>query len=330
MNAATGTGDPVNLNDSDSSNDSRIRIAVVGSINMDLVYHVARLPTPGETLTGTSFQQVHGGKGANQAVAAARMGAHVSMIGRVGDDAFGASLLDGLRGESIDVSQVKTSSASSSGLAVIGVDANGQNCIAVIPGANGLVTPDEVESAESVIAAARVMLLQLEIPVDAVLTAINIARRHGVQIILDPAPAPESWRADLLNVDVVCPNETEAALITGLPVGNIAEASVASLKLQSLGARTAIITLGSEGCVLCDESGAPFHVPAVRVDAVDTTAAGDAFAGALGFCLAQRQSIAEAVRFASIAGAIAATRHGAQPAMPRQEEVTLRVQELRR
>lgn len=316
MNAVSGNKNPK------ISTVHGVKIVVVGSMNMDLVYHVSRLPKPGETLTGTSFQQIHGGKGANQAVAAARMGADVSMIGRVGDDAFGASLLAGLQSESIDASHVKTSPATSSGLAVIGVDANGQNCIAVIPGANGLVTPDDIQSAESVIAAANMLLLQLEIPLDAVITAINIARRHEVQIILDPAPAPEAWPAELWNVDVVCPNETEASLIIDLPVSNIAEAGAACLKLQSLGAKTAIITMGGQGCVVCEESGAPVHIPAVPVVTVDTTAAGDAFAGALGFCLAQRRTIQEAVKFASVAGALAATRHGAQPAMPRLEDVT--------
>ena len=316
MNAASEIGD------SSIVNRNAVKI-VVGSINVDLVYHVSRLPKPGETLTGSSFHQIYGGKGANQAVAAARMGAYVNMVGRVGDDAFGASLLAGLQLESIDVSYVRTSSATSSGLAVIGVDANGQNCIAVIPGANGLVTPDDILSAESVIAAANVLLLQMEIPVDAVITAISIARRHNVLIILDPAPAPESWPADLLNVDVVCPNETEASLMTGLPVGNIAEACAASLKLQSLGAKIAIITMGGQGCVVCDDSGVPIHISAVPITAVDTTAAGDAFAGTLGFCLAQRHTIREAIQFASAAGAIAATRHGAQPAMPRFDEVSL-------
>ena len=317
MNAVSG------IEDSAISKQHPARIVVVGSMNMDLVYHVSRLPKPGETLTGSSFQQIHGGKGANQAVAAARMGADVCMIGRVGDDAFGASLLAGLQRESIDVSHVKTSTATSSGLAVIGVDAKGQNCIAVIPGANGLVTRDDIESAASVIAASHVLFLQLEIPLDAVITAISIARLHEVPIILDPAPAPESWPAELLKVDVVCPNETEASLITGLPVGNITEAGAACLKLQSLGAKIAIITMGGQGCVVCDESRTPIHMPAVPVVAVDTTAAGDAFAGALGFCLAQRYTIQEAVRFASAAAALAATRHGAQPAMPRFHEVTL-------
>lgn len=297
------------------------RIVVIGSINLDLVYHVARLPQPGETLTGTSFQQVHGGKGANQAVAAARLNADVSLIGRIGDDAFGAALIAGLREEAVDVSHVETSVGTSSGLAVIGVEDSGQNCIIVIPGANGLVTSADVMAAESVIAAADVLLLQLEIPVAAVITAIRIARQHNVLTVLDPAPALKPFPAELLCVDVICPNESEASLITGLPVANVAEAIAAARHLQSQGARIAVITLGSRGCVACEESDNPTHVPSFPVTAVDTTAAGDAFAGALGFCLALGQPILEALRFASAAGALAATRHGAQPAMPRLEEV---------
>jgi len=299
----------------------RPRIVVVGSINLDLVYHVRRLPQPGETLTGTSFQQVHGGKGANQAVAAARMNADVSLIGRIGDDAFGAALIAGLVDEAVDVSHVRTSVGTSSGLAVIGVEDSGQNCITVIPGANGLMTSADVMSAESVIAAADILLLQLEIPVVAVITAIRIARQHNVLTLLDPAPALKTFPAELLSVDVVCPNESEASQITGLPVTNVAEAMTACMHLQSPGARIAVITLGSRGCVVCDESGNPRHIPSFPVTAVDTTAAGDAFAGALGFCLAQGQSILDALRFASAAGALASTRHGAQPAMPRLDEV---------
>ena len=288
---------------------------------MDLVVRTPRLPRPGETLTGTSFQQIHGGKGANQAVAAARLKADVSLIGRIGDDAFGQSLLTGLRNESIDVSHVKSTSGSSSGLAIIGVEDSGQNCITVIPGANGLVTTADIAAAEDVIAAADVLLLQLEIPLEAVLEAIRIARRHKVLTILDPAPALSEFPAELLQVDVVCPNESEAALITGLPVGNVAEAHLAAQRLCALGARNAIITLGTNGCVMCDETGMLQHHAAFAVDAVDTTAAGDAFAGALGFSLAQRKSLRDSVRFASAAGALASTCHGAQPAMPHFDAV---------
>ena len=300
----------------------RPRIVVAGSINMDLVFRVARLPQPGETLTGRSFQQVHGGKGANQAVAAARMGADVRMIGRVGDDAFGTALLDGLRNESIDVSCVKTSERTSSGLALIGVEDSGQNCITVISGSNGLVTSDDITAAESVIASADALLLQLEIPVETVVTAIRLAQKHNVLTMLDPAPAPRTFSAELLQVDVVCPNETEASLITGLPVTNVEEAGAACRQLQTLGAKIAMITMGSQGCVFCDESGNTQHVRSFPVTAVDTTAAGDAFAGTLGFCLAQGQSILDAVCFASAAGALACTRAGAQPAMPTFADVT--------
>ncbi len=309
------------MKDGAMSEQTRPRIVVVGSINMDLVYQVARLPQPGETLTGNSFRQVHGGKGANQAVASARMNADVSMIGRIGDDAVGAELIAGLRDEAVDATHVKTSVGSSSGIAVIGVEDSGQNCITVIPGANGLVTSADILAAESVIATADVLLLQLEIPVAAVITAIRIARQHDVLTILDPAPALKTFPAELLCIDVVCPNESEASVITGLPVTNIEEAIDASRHLHSLGVRIAIITLGSHGCVVCDDSDNPQHVPSFPVTAVDTTAAGDAFAGALGFCLAQGQPILDALRFASAAGALASTRHGAQPAMPRHNEV---------
>ncbi len=317
------------MKDGAMSEQRRPRIVVIGSINLDLVYHVPRLPQPGETLTGTSFQQIHGGKGANQAVAAARLNAEVSMIGRIGDDAFGMALIAGLRHEAVDVSHVKTSVGTSSGLAVIGVEDSGQNCITVIPGANGLVTSEDIMAAEPMIAAADVLLLQLEIPVAAVITAIGIARQYNVLTILDPAPALENFPVELLCVDVVCPNESEASLITGLPVTNVAEAMVASRQLKSLGARIAVITLGSHGCVVCDESDNPRHVPSFAVTAVDTTAAGDAFAGALGFCLAKGQPILEALRFASVAGALASTRQGAQPAMPRLDEVMALAQQSR-
>ena len=297
------------------------RIVVAGSINMDLVYRVSRLPQPGETLTGYSFQQIHGGKGANQAVAAARMSARVTMIGRVGDDAFGAELVAGLQCEAIDVSQIRTSPRTSSGLAVIGVEDSGQNCITVVPGANGQLTVDDILAAEAVIAAADVILLQLEIPVESVMAVTRIAKRHNVPAILDPAPAPAEFPMELLQVDVVCPNESEAALITGLPVTNPAEAEVACRALQSLGAKVAIITMGSRGCVLCEASGHVHHIPAYAVTTIDTTAAGDAFAGALGYCLALGQSVHEAAYFASAAGALASTRPGAQPAMPQLADV---------
>ncbi|MCA9010313.1 MAG: ribokinase [Planctomycetaceae bacterium] len=314
------------MNDACHSERRQPRIVVAGSINMDLVYRVSRLPQPGETLTGHSFQQVYGGKGANQAVAAARMRAWVTMIGRVGDDAFGTELVAGLQREAIDVSQIRTSPGTSSGLAVIGVEDSGQNCITVIPGANGLVTVDDILAAEAVIAGADVLLLQLEIPVESVMPATRIARRHNVLTILDPAPAPAEFPMELLHVDVVCPNESEAALITGLPVTNPAEAEAACRALRSLGAKVAIITMGSQGCVVCDESGQVHHIPAYPVTTIDTTAAGDAFAGALGYCLAVGQSVHEAACFASAAGALASTRPGAQPAMPQLADVA----ELRR
>lgn len=297
------------------------RIVVVGSINMDLVVRSSRLPVPGETLIGQSLSQFPGGKGANQAVAAARLGADVSMVGRIGSDGFGQTLLAGLGSEGIDVSHVLKSTDVSSGLAVISVDDNGQNCITVIPGANGLLTPDDVLSAESVIAAADVLLLQLEIPLTAALQAASLARKHGVRIVLDPAPARLDLPTELLSANVLCPNEIEAEILTGLTITSIDDALAACERLQEGGAALSIVTLGSKGVVFCDRDQEACLVPPCAIDAVDTTAAGDAFAGAISVALAEGRSAIDAIRFASAGGALTATRHGAQQAMPRRDEI---------
>ncbi len=299
----------------------RRNILVVGSINMDLVVRSVRLPRPGETLIGRSFSEIPGGKGANQAVGAARLGARVAMIGRVGSDAFASTLLGGLQTEAIDVSAVRSTVDSSSGIAVIGVEDIGQNCITVVPGANGRLTPDDVRAAESLFATANVVLLQLEIPLDAVLAAIDLAKRLGVLTILDPAPAVTDFPPELLQVDVVCPNESEASLLTGVEVTSRTTAEQAAMRLRDAGAKRAIVTLGDQGAVFCDEYGECGFVAGFRVDAVDTTAAGDAFAAALGVKLAEDCDFRDAVRFACAAGAVAATREGAQPGMPSRDDV---------
>ena len=288
---------------------------------MDQVVRTSRLPMPGETLIGQSLSQIPGGKGANQAVAAARLGADVSIVGRIGSDGFGKRLLAQLVSEGIDVTHVRQSADVSSGLAIISVDDNGQNCITVIPGANGLVTPDDVLSSESVIANADVMLLQLEIPLPTVLQAIELAKKHRVQILLNPAPAPLEVTDQLLRVDVLCPNETEAEILTGLKIASIDDAFAACERLRDCGAKLSIVTLGSRGVVFCEGDGPAGRVPPYEIIALDTTAAGDAFAGALGVALAEGRNTIDAIRFASAAGALAATRHGAQPAMPRREDV---------
>ncbi len=298
------------------------RIIAVGSINMDLVFRTHQLPRPGETRTGHGFQQVPGGKGANQAVAAARLGAQVSIVGRIGDDGFGRTLIDGLTDEGIDTSFVKVTPNCSSGLAVIGVEDSGQNSITVIPGANGFVTPEDVMAAEELFPLADVLLLQFEIPLPAVQKAVELAHRHRVKIILDPAPSVCTVPADLLQVDVICPNETEAESLAGQVVDSIETGKSAVQQIGCLGPRISLITLGSLGVVVFDGTTVE-HVPTFAVKAVDTTAAGDAFAAAFGIALSEKRSVSEATRFAAAAGALATTQHGAQPAMPTRDAVEI-------
>ncbi|MDZ7620657.1 MAG: ribokinase [Patescibacteria group bacterium] len=297
------------------------RIVVIGSVNMDLVARVTHLPRPGETVHGSSFATIPGGKGANQAVAAARLGASVAMVGRVGDDAFAAVLIDSLRLGGVDTDAIARTPDCSSGIATIGVEDSGENAIVVVAGANGRVTPADVAGAESIISQADAVLVQLEIPLDAVAAAVAVARRRGVRVVLNPAPAPTCLPDELFEVDAICPNETEAAAITGLPGGGPDAAFRQSQWLVERGARLAIVTLGSRGAVYCEPDKQPVHVQPFEVLPVDTTAAGDAFAGALTVALSEGASAAMAVRMACAAGALAATRPGAQPGMPSRHEV---------
>jgi ribokinase len=299
----------------------RPRIVVAGSINMDLVVRSARLPRPGETIIGRETLELPGGKGANQAVAAARLDADVFMIGRVGDDGFGERLRTGLKHEGINISHVTVTPKCASGLAIVAVEDSGENAITVIPGANGRLTADDVTAASDLIREADVLLLQLEVPLETVLLAIELAVEFDTQVILDPAPAPASFPTKLLAVDVACPNETEAAAITGRQIANLDDAKNAALRLHAMGARHAVVTLGSQGAVVCGPDGWLEHVPSFAVEAVDSTAAGDAFAAGLGVSLAQGRPVSVAVRYGCAAGALATTRQGAQPAMPTAAEV---------
>jgi ribokinase len=242
------------------------------------------------------------------------------MVGRIADDGFGRTLIDGLNKEGIDTSLVKVTPNCSSGLAVIGVEDSGQNSITVISGANGFVTPDDVLAAEELFPSADVLLLQFEIPLPAVKTAVELAHRHSVKVILDPAPSVSVVPADLLQVDVICPNETEAESLSGQVVDSVETAKTAVQRLGSQGSQVSIITLGSQGAVVFDGKTVE-HVPPFDVKAVDTTAAGDAFAAAFGIALAEQMSVSEATRFAAAAGALATTQHGAQPAMPTRDAV---------
>ncbi len=297
------------------------RVVVVGSINMDLVVRSTRLPAPGETLIGNSLSEIPGGKGANQAVGAARLGTDVSLIGRLGDDGFGETLRRALGTEGVRLDGVERTQNCCSGVAIIGVEDSGQNCITVVPGANGRLTPDDVQRQALAIAHADVLLLQLEVPIETVVTAIKLARANDVLTILDPAPAVRDFPPGLLSVDVVCPNESEAASLTGVEITTTESAYRAAEKLQQLGARQVVITLGDKGAVFLDTCGNRGHLAPFSVTAVDTTAAGDAFAAALGIRLAEGGSLHDAGRFACAAGAIAASRKGAQPGMPSRSDV---------
>jgi ribokinase len=282
---------------------------------MDLVARAPRIPQPGETIIGRDFHTLPGGKGANQAVAAARLGATVAMVGRVGGDAFARLLLDNLAAAGVDHTSVTQDSGAATGVALIVVDAAGQNSIVVASGANMRLSPADVETAETAIASADVLLLQLETPLETVTRAAQIAHAHGVTVILNPAPARPLPPALLSLVDVLVPNESETALLTGLPIDSRARVEAAAGALRESGVGAVILTLGERGALLAQAGGTQVF-PAFMVTAVDTTAAGDAFMGGLAVALAEGQSLAESIRWGNAAGALAATRLGAQPSLP--------------
>jgi ribokinase len=291
------------------------RIAVVGSINRDVVIRCAKLPQPGETVLADSATEVAGGKGANQAVAASRLGGQVTMIGRVGDDDCGERLLNGLKCERLDTSLVRRTAECASGMAIVAVEQSGENAILVVPGANAQVSKLDIDAAANAIGSCDILLLQLEIGPEAVAAAIAFARQSGVRTILNPAPVVSPLAADLLRVDVICPNRLEASALVGRTIQSRGDAAEAVLELVRLGAKSAIITMGSWGAVF-SEGGPPEWCEPFRVTAVDSTAAGDAFAGALAVRLGEGAVLRDAVRFACAAGAITATFRGAQPALP--------------
>ncbi len=285
-------------------------IVVVGSINMDLVVRAPRHPQPGETILGTDFQTFPGGKGANQAVAAARLGGKVKMIGRVGADSFGDSLLATLQKDQVDTSTVLRTEGIASGVAFITVAETGQNNIVVVPGANALLKPEDIQSARSVFEGASVVLLQLEIPLATVKEAIHTAQEHGARVILNPSPAQSLGHDLLAEVDYLVPNEYELSLLTGMQPG-----SIAAELLKSLGIRCLIVTLGPDGALVLEDEFS-YHIHPHHVPVVDTTAAGDAFAGAFAVALSEGQSTQSAATYGNAAGALAVTKAGAQPSLP--------------
>lgn len=299
---------------------SRPKIVVLGSINMDLVAIAPSLPTPGETVMGSDFATLPGGKGANQAVAAARLGADVRMIGRVGDDVFGPTLLESLQATGVDVSDVTTTPGTSSGIAVILLDDERENYIVGIYGANMACNEVQIEDASRALEGADALLLQMEIPLDVSLEAARIARRMGVRVIYDPAPPSDIPLSCYEAFDAIAPNQSEVEVLTGVAVEDIESAYEAARVLRDRGARVALIKLGEQGVVYSADQGVG-HVPAFEVDAIDTVAAGDGFAGALAVALAEGQPLEHALRFASAAGALVVTKRGAQDAMPDRAEV---------
>ena len=290
-------------------------ILVVGSLNMDLVVRAPRFPAPGETLSGEDLALIPGGKGANQAVAASRLGAKVSMVGRVGSDVFGQALLDNLAKNKVDSSKVQRDTAAT-GTAMIVVDARGQNSIVLSPGANGKVTPDDALDLPD----ARILILQFEIPSEAVMQAAQQARKKGMKVIVNPAPARMVSSELLKLVDILVPNETELSLLTGQPVSDGASVDAAARKLIEQGAGMVVVTRGEQGVSAVSANDVQV-VPAFHVDVVDTTAAGDAFIAGLAVSLAENKSTLEALKFASACGALAVTKFGAQTSLPTREEV---------
>lgn len=296
------------------------RIAVVGSCNMDLVVRAPRLPAPGETVLGGEYYTAHGGKGANQAVAAARLGAEVTFVGRVGADQFGAALRAGLAQAGIAVSHLIDDPQAPSGVAMILVDHCGENSIVVASGANLRLTPHDVERARALIEGADVLLLQLESPLETVQYAAALAARAGRIVVLNPAPA-QPLTDDLLRfASVLTPNRSEATLLAGLPVST--ETIVATRQLAARSGGAVVVTLGAEGAMVLERPGAPAQkLEPFRVDAIDTTAAGDAFNAGLAVGLAEGRPLVEAVRLGMAAGALATTKRGAQPSLPYRHEV---------
>lgn len=297
------------------------KILVIGSINMDLVLRVPYIPQVGETLLGSSVERIPGGKGANQAVTAAKLGANVSMLGKVGGDEFGIPLIDNLRQAGVHADRIDLVPAASSGLAVIQVNDEGDNSIVVLAGANDLCSKDYILDHEELIKEAEIVILQMEIPHEAVYQAIDLANKHRKTVLLNPAPAPDFIPDAILGkLDYLIPNETELQKLSGQPVDSIAAAEDAAKVLLSKGVGNLIVTLGSNGSLYVSANGA-VHVPAQAVKAVDTTAAGDSFVAAFAVGLSEGKSVQEALAFATKVSSIVVTKAGAQTSIPNRSEV---------
>lgn len=299
---------------------TRTKIVVVGSSNTDMVVRVPRLPAPGETLIGGRFAMVPGGKGANQAIAASRAGGKVSFMGRMGRDELGERALQSLIQDGINTQHVSRDNTAASGVALILVAADGENCIAVSPGANARLSATHIARAKKAFSRTAIVLLQLETPLPAVCAAARLARQAGARVILNPAPASALPVSLLRNVSILTPNESEAETLTGVRVTNETTAARAARRLHDQGVETVIITLGSRGAYVSSDS-VRGRVPGFRVKAIDTTGAGDVFNGALAVALAEKLDLRQAVRFANAAAARSVTRRGAQASAPTRSAI---------
>lgn len=295
-------------------------VVVFGSVNMDLTAYVPALPQPGETLFGSSYLTAPGGKGANQAVAAARLGAKTRFVGRVGRDGFGEELLQAIAGEGVDMEAVAIDDENGTGLAVINVDKAAENTIIVISGANMALDDGDVARCVALLDEARVLLLQMEAPLEASLAVARAAQQRGVRVVFDPAPASPLPDEAYALFDLITPNEGETAVLLGERPTTPDEACAAAAAFCARGARGAVVKFGARGAAYASGEDAAF-VPAFNVQAIDTVAAGDAFNGGLAVALAEGLALADAVRWACAAGALATTKAGAVPAMPRRPEL---------
>ncbi len=295
-------------------------VVVVGSSNTDMVARLNRMPDPGETVLANDFMKAPGGKGANQAVAAARLGANVTFVARVGDDIFGNEAIENFKQEGIRVRYVTRDKNEPSGVALIFVDENGENSIAVASGANDALSREDIKRAKPAFKKAAVVLFQLETPIESVTFGAELANDYEANVVLNPAPAQELTNDLLQNVSILTPNESEASCLTDVQVTGLKSAEQAAHQLRNRGVNSVVITLGDEGALMATSEEVR-HLPGHEVNPEDTTAAGDAFNGALSCALSEGQSLSDAVEFANRVGALATRTRGAQPSLPQRNEV---------
>jgi ribokinase len=298
------------------------RIAVIGSINTDMVVRSSEIPKPGQTLMGHSFITTGGGKGANQAVAAARLGGEVSLIAKIGADAFGEISLENFKKEKINTAYVYTDQHAPSGIAIIVVDDKGENIIVVAPGANALLNQDDINSAEEAIKNSDIVLFQLEVPMSTVAEGVRLAKKHNRLVMLNPAPASAIPGDILQHIDIITPNQTEVLALTGITVNDITSAQQACDILHNKGITTVIITMGEQGSYLSSGNDKKMVAGYNAGKAIDTVAAGDTFCGGLAIAIAEGKSLNEAIQFANAAAALSVTKAGAQASIPNRDDVT--------